>query len=260
MRYILIILTFLLLSTNFTNYKNITVKGDKFVSDIMGNFYITTMQTITKYDNNGLKVCSYSNGSLGYIDFVDVSNPLEILLVYTNFNKIIVLDNNLSEINAPYNLDNIGVDQVELACNSNFGGFWIYNSTNMQLERYNTNLQLEQQSTDLSILIDHDEQPNFLLEKNDYLFLNFPNNGIMIFDYAGNYYKTLGIKGIKNLYVDGNIITYYKENKIIQNNIISFTEKEVLLPDTANVLNASFINNRLTIFKEGWVSIYTTIK
>ena len=260
MRYLLIIITFLLLSTNFVSYKNITVRGDKFVSDIMGNFYITNRQEITKYNNDGIKICSYSNGSLGSIDYVDVSNPLGILLVYTNFNRIVVLDNSLSEINLPYNLDNIGVDQVELACNSNFGGFWIYNSTNMQLERYNTMLQLEQQSTDISMLINNDEQPNFLIEKNDYIFLNFPDNGIMIFDYAGNYFKTISVKDVQNLYIDGNTITYYRDNKIVRNNLVTFAEEEIILPDTVDILNAYLAKDKLLIFKEGWVSLYDVEK
>jgi hypothetical protein len=126
----------------------------------------------------------------------------------------------------------------------------------MQLERYNTNLQMEQQSTDLSLLIDNDEQPNFLIEKNDYLYLNYPNNGIMIFDYAGNYIKKIAVKGINNIYVDGNNISYYLDNKIIINNTMDFTKEEIVLPDTIGVLNASLTTGRLFVFKEGLVSVY----
>ncbi len=256
MRVLLIFLFFVSLQQDYKSIKNIPVKADKFLTDIMGNCYLVDRQEITKYDNFGRKLSSYSNGALGNITYVDASNPLRILLLYKNFNQIVLLDNSFAEITEPFYLDNAGIDMIDVACISNFGGIWVYNSTDMELQRYNTGMNLEQTGTNLSDLIDGNQTPNFLVEKNDNIYLNFPKTGIFVFDNLGVYYKTIPIKGLKRFDINGSFIRYFKDNKIHNYNHILLRETEINLPDTTDVIDASLVNKYLFIFKHDWLSIY----
>lgn len=256
MKYLIFLFLFLSLNNDFKSVKNIPVKSDYFLVDVLGNCYLVDRQEVKKYDNFGRELCTYSNGSLGNITYVDASNPLKILLLYKNFNQIILLDNSFAELTQPFYLDNIGIDNIDVACTGNFGGIWIYNSTDMELQLYNKGLNLEQTGTNLSSLINGNQTPNFLIEKNDNIYLNFPKTGILVFDNLGVYNKTIPIKGLKRFDVSGTFIRYFKENKIHNYNYLLMSETIINLPDTINVTDAAFLNNNLYIYKKDWLSLY----
>ncbi len=256
MKYLLFLFLIITIHKDYKSVKNIPIKADKFLTDIMGNCYVIKKQEIIKYNNLGQKITSYSNGALGNITYVDVSNPLRILLLYKNFNQVIILDNSFAEITEPFYLDNAGIDMIDVACTSNFGGIWVYNSTYMELQRFNTGMNIEQTGTNLSDLIDGNQTPNFIIEKNDNIYLNFPETGIFVFDNFGSYYKTIPIKGLKRFDVNGSFIRYYKNNKIHNYNHILLKETQINLPDTTDVLDASLVNKNLFMLKKDWVSFY----
>ena len=260
MKYLLFLFFALTIHQDYKSIKNVPVKANIFLTDVMGNCYVIDRQEITKYDSFGRKIVSYSNGALGNITYVDVSNPLRILLLYKNFNQIILLDNSFAEITQPFFLDNAGIDMIDVACTSNFGGIWVYNSTDMELQRYNTGMNLEQSGTNLADLVDGNKTPNFVIEKNDNIYLNFPETGIFVFDNLGVYYKTIPIKGLKRFDVNGSFIRYFKNNKIHNYNHILLRETQIDLPDTTDVVDASLVNNNLYIYKKDWVSFYRVKK
>ncbi|MEL6988264.1 MAG: hypothetical protein AAGK97_10580, partial [Bacteroidota bacterium] len=77
------------------------VKGSiqDFAFDKLNQLYINTRQNeLLKYGNVNNLEFRYSDYDLGDIEIIDVSNPLKILLYYADFQTIVFLDNNLSEI------------------------------------------------------------------------------------------------------------------------------------------------------------------
>lgn len=267
-RTILILITLLTTTTlaqrdnKFTLINNVEIKGDYFITDQLENVYIIKNHQITKFNNKGIQQAIYSNSNLGSISYADASDPFRILLFYKNFNQIIFLDNFLSGIGSPILLDDLGIEQIEIACSSNQGGFWIFNNQTGQLFYYDKNLQLIQKSISLNSFPDFiasgriNNKPVYMIEKNDYIYLNIPESGIMVFDIFGAYYKTIHLKNIKSFQiVDGKII-YFQKNYLIKYCPKLLATDSILLPDTVNIINSRIEHNNIYIFTNNNFSIY----
>ena len=256
---ILLNIIFLLISLFINDYElinTVKVQGNNFKTDLFENVYIVNNQSIIKYNDAGAKLFTYVDNNLGYINYLDVSDPLRILVFYKDFNQLLFLDKTLSIIGSPILLDNLGFNQVDLACSSNTGGFWIYNSQTNQLILIDKNLQIKQQSISINSILQGNSKPNYLIEKNDYVYLNIPETGIIIFDKFGTYNKTVPIQKLNSFQIISNNIIYFKNNKLFNYNPTLISEKSMDIPDTLNVRNARIEQNKLFIFKEDQFSIY----
>ena len=68
--------------------------------DNLQNIYILTKENkVVKYTDSFDKQFEYSNNLIGEIKSIDATNPQKILCFITDFNRILVLDNTLAEIN-----------------------------------------------------------------------------------------------------------------------------------------------------------------
>jgi len=111
-------------------------------------------------------------------------------------------------------LDELGIDQVELVCSSNQGGFWVFNSLNNQLQYFDVNLKLVHESPTLNILTGPDISPTFMIEKSRMLYLNVPGTGVLVFDRFGNFSKTLPVNVPANFQVTDQYLYYLLEGEI----------------------------------------------
>jgi hypothetical protein len=78
----------------------------------------------------------YKNLALGKITKADIQNPLRIILFYENFNTVIALDNQLSEvqkINFSEKPEGIIASAVGISSQNNL---WVFNNLNQQLGLY----------------------------------------------------------------------------------------------------------------------------
>jgi hypothetical protein len=258
MKYLCFII-FFINSFYINEYELITtvnVQGNIFKTDMLENVYLINNQTITKYNNQGIKLSSYNNNYLGTVSYLDISDPLRILAFYKDFNQIIFLDNTLSVIGSPIQLDDIGFNRAEIACSSNTGGFWIYNSLTNQLVLVDNNLRIKLQSINISSLLSDNDKAEYLIEKNDYIYMNFPEKGIIIFDKFGTYYKTIPVLKCNSFQVFGNKLIYFKNNMLFSYNIELSEEKVLEIPDVNEIKSVRIEQNKLFILKENSMLIY----
>ncbi len=199
---------------DFQLVKTVDVEGDMYGSDPMGNVYVVKDNSLKKFSNQHIQASHYTNTFLGNIHSIDVSDPLRILVFYKDYNQIVWVDNFLSEIRSPIWLDDIGIDQVELVCSSSQGGFWVFNSLNMQLQYFDVNLKLIHESPSLNILTGPGISPTFMIEKTRTLYLNVPGIGVLVFDRFGNYSKTLPVEVPASFQVTDQFLYYLKEGDL----------------------------------------------
>ena len=225
--------------------KRFSIKSDYVLSDALGTIYAIKGNSISSYNAEGQKIFSYSNPFLGDISFVDVKNPMRILLFYKDFNQIIFLSNKLSEIGSPVVLDNTGHNQVSICCSSNQNGFWIFDNQTLQLIHLNENLEPIHKGTILQeIFKNTDETPLCLIEENDQLYMSLKDLGILVFDKFGSYIKTIPIKKATRFQVKGNKLIYFSGNKLF-----SFTNSlesdSLSLPEKLNLSSVSLNKDQL---------------
>ncbi len=207
------------------------VTCSKIAIDNVDNLYTINKNDITKYFING-QVKSFSIKTLGDIYFVDATNALRILVYFKDLQKILFLDSQLSQNGDIIELSDYGLELASLVCSSINNGFWVYNPNNNELVRFNQNLEMNVQTGNLKRILNNNIHPNFMIEHNGKLYLNSPNEGILIFDIYGAYIKTISIKDLNYFQVSEPFIIYRKDNKIQQFNTKLFEEKTLMeVPD-----------------------------
>ncbi len=172
-----------------------------FELDILGNLYFISNSTIHKYaPSTGLK-SDYSRLTFGPISTLDVSDPMNILVYYSDYNKLVMLDNKLSIKNSVIDISDLGYDQSSVACLSYNGGFWIYDPVGRALIRFNQSLEKTDNSGDLYSITGYQINPVQLIERDNQLVLRDKKNGIFVFDRYGNYIRRVPFFSLEDMYI-----------------------------------------------------------
>ncbi|MES2591728.1 MAG: hypothetical protein V4608_07580 [Bacteroidota bacterium] len=229
--YLFFIITFSCTAqSKFNLITAIDLQADFFTTDNQSNIYIVKANELTKYNKAGKLLYKYSNKNLGNIDFVDASNMLRLLVFYKNFSQIVFLDNTLSLSAEPISLDKIGFQQAQLVCSSYNNSMWLYNQQNLELVRVSQIFEKTQKTGNLSMLLNIELRPDYLLEYDNKVFLNNPSTGILIFDVYGTYYKTIPLKNSQSFQPVGDWVYFISENKAKAYNIKTTDESQFDMP------------------------------
>ncbi len=207
--------------------KNNGVKADPF-----GNVYVIGTNEISKYNYKGILQKTFSNKRYGKISFLDVTNPLKILVYYKDFQQIVFLDDQLTLSNNPISLENLGYEQTSLVCSSMNNSFWLYNNQNNELVRYSKELKPLVKTGNLKQILQSDIKPNFIKEHNGNLYLNCPSFGILVFDIYGTFSKTIPLKNLKEFDVVNGNIFYFENNTLKEYQLQTFNTIEKQFTDT----------------------------
>lgn len=209
----------------------IPLRGDIFTTDNLQNIYIYHGDSIKKYNSHGQFLYTYSNKSYGAITSVDVNDPMKILVFYKDFPEIVLLDNTLSQNGNPFNPSDIGYPFATLACTSHDNGVWLYDAQNFQLIRVDVNLNVVQKTGNLAQTLGISLNPDYLMEYNNYVYLNDSAQGILVFDSYGTYYKTIPVTALTTFQVRGDDLFYVAGNRIHIFHLKTIMEDEVKPPD-----------------------------
>ena len=231
----------------------IEVTSKSITSDYLGNAYTIDDNEITKYSAAGVLISSFSDKNAGTITSVDASNPLRVQVFYQDFGQIIYLDDVLSVIGSKISLIEQGLDQATLSCSSWDDGIWLYDPQDFELKRLGSDLRLSHQSGNINQLVGIEANPNFIIEKNNFVYLNDPLTGILVFDQFGTYYKTLPVRGIDRFQVSGEQVFYLQDGKLMSYNMQTFQHANLpITSDRDALLDMRFEKELkcLTVLKE----------
>jgi WD40 repeat protein len=192
------------------------------VFDNQGNQFNINNNEIHKMSKAGDTLFVYSSNLYGNIAKLDVSNPMRPLIYYAESQKVIVTDNTLSKQQLQIiNLDEIDLYQTITIANSSFdNGIWIYDQSNFQLIKINTFLKKTLETGNLSQILSKDNfSPIKMQEANGLLYLECKNNGILVFDMYGTFYKNLGLTNILHWNIANDLLFFITDSEISTLNI-----------------------------------------
>jgi hypothetical protein len=192
----------------------IKTKHDFFSTDNLGNIYTVNDDELIKYLPNGKLFARYSNLKFGTISSIDVTNPLKILLYYRSYQQIVFLDNQLSTNSDAVALESLGLEQTDLVCAGSNNSFWIYNKQNNELLRFNELSKKIASTGNLKQILASDLNPDFMIEHNNFLYLNSPEAGIYVFDMFGAYSKLVALRNLHSFQISDNQV-YFKRDSMI---------------------------------------------
>jgi hypothetical protein len=234
-------------------YKTIPATSGNFTSDHLGNLYLINDDILEKYDTMGNLFKTYNDKTLGNISYADVSNPLKVVVFYKEFGEVVYLDNMLAKTSDPIRLMDIGLDQASLVC-FYYDGIWVYDQRNQELVQLNHEQKKIHKTGNLAHQLNIDLAPDFMLQHNNYLYLNNPSTGILVFDNYGTYSKTIPLRGLKTFQVVEDNIVYFSGNRLYSFNLKTLEEQVLELPDSA--LFARVGKDRLFLFNKAGMNLY----
>jgi len=201
----------------------------KITIDQMGILYLIKGLEVIKLDKKGSVLNRYSNNILGDITHIDVSNPLQILLFYRDQSQIVFLDNTLSEQKQGISALHVSDAYITQSCNSNNGGFWVYNATNLELQKRDKSSGLSSSSNNLSLVVGENIEPTFLKESNNIIQV-LTDSALFLFDNKVNFIKKLPLKGRRFLNYHHEIFTSQEQHYIYFLDTQTFENKKYYIP------------------------------
>jgi hypothetical protein len=211
--------------------KNDDIDCRYFLTDHTRNIYIVTYKSeLLKYDSEGYFDSRFSFKKFGKIGYVDVTNPFKIILYYTDYQCIVVVDAALNPIKTLF-LNEMGAANASVLAMSDAGHIWVYDSGVNKLLRYSvdaTGFKLASTSPPLSIT---GLQPTQMLVRENFVYLNMPTKGILVFDQFGKYIKTLNIVNASSLQIIDNQLFYQQNNKYFKFNLQTLATTTINLPE-----------------------------
>lgn len=234
----------------------VAVTEERMVTDNLGNVYLIKDESITKRDVKGVVQRTFSDKTFGPITSADATNALRIVLFYKDFNRVVFLDNTMSQNGESVKLEALGYPMATLAASSHDNGMWVYDQQNFELIRLNRALEPEQRTGNISQLTGIDIQPNFLIEKDNRLFLNDPATGILVFDVFGTFSKTVPVKELKTFQVIDDNIVYYRGGMMKQWNLLTAEEAFFEEPVDTAALDMRLEKNAVFVLEKEKLMIY----
>lgn len=231
-------------------------KANLVVTDNLANVYLVNNDQFVKYDSKLIKLKEFSNKNFGAITSADVNNPLRILLFYRDFSRIVFLDNTLSQNGDPLALEKLGFPMATLAASSFDNGLWIYDQPSFELIRFSNNLEISGRTGNLSQILGIELQPNFILEKDNRIFLNNPNTGILIFDVFGTYIKTVPIVNLTTFQVADDEIVYFSEGNLHSWNLKTSETTIYEEPANSSALNMRLERDAIVVHETSGISSF----
>ena len=197
---------------------------NSFISqDKLGNIYLISEMKITKFSSELDTIQTNSIFSNGVISSIDTRNPMQLMLYYKQQQKIVLMDNTLSETN----VIKLGFeDWIDLACMSNRdNAFWLYTINTQSLIKTDKNGKITNRFDNIAQLVKRDINPTQLLEYDNQVYLFDPNNGLFVFDLFGNFIKRIGLAGAEVVKFYEKKVFFRLKNAIYSYDLINFDKK-----------------------------------
>ncbi|MBK9731463.1 MAG: hypothetical protein IPO83_09255 [Chitinophagaceae bacterium] len=246
-----IVISFVLLTSVKTDATFLT-------TDYLQNGYIITSgNEFQKVDSSGNLLVTYNQNRYGKLFFADATNPLRLVLSYPDYGTVVMLDNNLSEVNA-LSLRKINIQSYSATCFSSIdNNIWVFDDQDFKLKKIDRNNDIVIESGDLFSLLGKALHPVFMQEDDQYVYLTDPDEGIVIFDIYGTYYQTLPFKNIHKFQVRSGQLFFQEAETLRSYELKTLELKNIALPDAAQVIDVRIEKSRLYVLRQGQLDIYS---
>lgn len=238
--------------------KSIPIEANNLQVDELGNAYLLRKDNaLIKYNEAGDSIANYIAIANGDITVVDVTNPLRVMLYYSKFAKMVLLDRMLAPKNE-LNLRKLNLLNSNVIATSAEGNLWVYDQFNATLNKLDMELNVMIQGNDLRQQLSELPKPSYLIERDRRVYMADTAQGILIFDQYGTYLNTLSIFGLEKMQIVGSQIIYQKANQLIAYDFKSLSETKIPIPELPEnpILQAAYCRNVLYVLYRDRLVLY----
>jgi hypothetical protein len=199
-------------------------------SDKLQQCYVVNEDNeLFKYDKNGQLLFQYNNNQLGDLEWLDVTDPFNILLFYPDYFTVILLNRTLN-ITGEYQLFDLNITDVNAVAMANDNELWFFDDNTGKVRKVSRAGDVTGESVNVKLLLGINIQALNMLATRNRVFLNAPEFGILVFDNFGTYLKDIPLKGLASFQILENQLIYQEGGKIKSFHLQSFLTSEVELP------------------------------
>jgi hypothetical protein len=237
------------------------VSGDivAFTVDNLDNIYLlSSTNQVKKLNANGDSVAIFNDvKKFGQASFIDVSNPLKVLLYYRDFATIVVLDRLLNVRNT-IELRKQNILQARAVGQSYDNKIWVYDEVENKLKKIDEDGKLLQETPDFRQLFDATPSPQKIFDQDQYVYLYDSAQAVFVFDYYGTLKNKILIAHWHNFKVAGKYIFGSANNKLLRYDIKTAIVDEWNMPDELYKSQSfNFSSSRLYALKKDVIEIYS---
>ncbi len=175
-----------------------TIRADivDFTVDNLGNIYVVSKDNqLKKLSADGDSLAVYNAVSrYGNVYFIDVTNPLKILIYYREFSTIVAVDRFFNIINT-IDLRSLNIFQVKAIALAYDNNIWLFDELDAKLKRIGDDGSLIDQTTDFRQLFDTVPDPSVIVDQGGLVYLYDSTHGVYAFDHYGSLKNHIQLKG-----------------------------------------------------------------
>ena len=227
--------------------------------DVLDNIYlITTGNQLKKLNSNGDSLAAFNDvKKYGNPSYIDVNNPLKVLVYYKNYSTVVILDRLLTQRNT-INLRKQNIFSVKAIATSYDNNIWVFDEQDLKLKKINEEGNLVQESSDMRQLTDSVPSPQQIIDSDNLVYLYDDKKGFYIFDYYGALKNTIPFLNWTDVAISGNRMMGFSERKLYSYQLNSLNLKTYQLPSFFSDYDAiKAVNGKVYLLKKDAVEIYS---
>lgn len=238
-----------------------SIKGDFIYInvDVLDNIYlITAGNQLKKFNSKGDSVGVFNDvKKFGNPSYIDVSNPLKILVYYKNYSTVVILDRLLVQRNT-INFRKQNIFSVKAIATSYDNNIWIFDEQDLKLKKINEEGALVQESSDMRLLTANVPSPEQIIDSDNLVYLYDPAKGFFIFDYYGALKNNIPFLNWTDIAVSGNRIMGFSGNRLFSYTMSTLNLRTYELPSFFKDYDAiKAVNGKVYVLKKDAVEIYS---
>jgi len=245
-------------SSAYDIVKEIPIKARLIATDKLQQLYVVTAKNdVIKYSPEGKELFRFTNNTLGELTHIDVTNPFSILLYYPDYLTVYTLDRTLNKT-GEFNFIDLNLIDVKTVGMSNDNNVWLYDEVFYKIKKINRSGEVLRESENLTTQFGLQIEPNFILERENILYVNDPMLGIIVFDIYGQYMKTIEIKNLTSFQIMENQLIYQEKDELKSFHLQSLATQIIDLPKAISEdSHIEIRKSKLFIMKKDKVEIYS---
>ena len=230
-----------------------------FKVDNLDNLYIlTSTDQLKKLNERGDSMAVYNNVARhGKVSYIDVSNPMRVLLYYKDFATIVILDRMLNVRNT-IDLRKHNILQVQAIGLSYDNNIWVYDELENKLKKIDEDGNILFTSSDMRQLFDPPPVPNVVYDHDGLVYLYDTLRGVFAFDYYGSLKNKVPLVGWHNFHLVGKSMYGIRSDSLMKYEPATFRELKTFLPPSIrNTQVIHFSPKKIYALRKDSIEIYT---
>ncbi len=227
----------------------IPLMADSFIGvDELENIYY--IQNNILHKKNIRENLVYSNVKLGEITSVNINNPFKIILLYKDYNSVVVLDNKLNELTQAITFLDTNISLVSYASENDL---WVYSRDNNILQLYNYQNKTINLTTQPLGFYQENFMADNLFSNNENIWL-FNKTGILQFNQYTSFINFYDITNVEKIFPYKKGFIYFQNDKLF---FIDNENKKLISIELPQGKNDFFFNKgKINIYNNGTLYYY----